>query len=238
MTTRAAVEAEIDHPNEESRRSGDWRTVPDRAAMLPREPDRAPMALYREQAPEPLPMAPVPRESDDTRIVSRALASAQREFPVVRKTRTADAGTKGTYTYANLADVCRETLPILAAQGVFPSWRIAGDRVFLRLAHAESGQYLESDLAIVAPDARKGIQALGSALSYVRRYLYTMMVGIVAVDDDDDGVASMLPETLINFVLEEPDREKVKAEMARKREPQSVREAALRIWDQVHGQAA
>lgn len=230
MTQRAPIDGQYEEPTTYDRETGEVRSAQPLARRA-----AAPMAVYRDQDPEPVPAAPVPRESDDTRIVSRELAKAQHEFPVIRKTRTADAGTKGTYTYANLADVCRDTLPILATHGIFPSWRIAGDRVFLRLTHAESGQFLESDLQIIAPDARKGIQALGSALSYVRRYLYTMMVGIVAVDDDDDGVASMLPEALIGFILEETDREKVKAEMARKREPQSVREAALRIWDQAHG---
>ena len=50
---------------------------------------------------------------------------------------------------------------------------------------------IEGGLPLALPDHGQDIQRLGSALTYMRRYLLTMMLGIVADDEDDDGIAAM-----------------------------------------------
>ena len=56
-----------------------------------------------------------------------------------------------------------------------------------RLMHS-SGQYIEAVYPITAGEARgiSGAQAIGSALTYARRYSLTALIGVVS-DDDDDG---------------------------------------------------
>lgn len=66
------------------------------------------------------------------------------------------------------------------------------DGMFLltRLMHS-SGQYIQAVYPITAGDSRgmSSAQAIGSALTYARRYSLTALVGVVS-DDDDDGNAA------------------------------------------------
>ncbi len=67
------------------------------------------------------------------------------------------------------------------------------DGMFLltRLMHS-SGQYIQAVYPITAGDSRgiSGAQAVGSALTYARRYSLTALVGVVSDDDDDGNAAS------------------------------------------------
>lgn len=93
-------------------------------------------------------------------------------------------------TYADLASVweaCREPL---ASNGLSVIQQPVSDGarvgVVTTLLHS-SGQWMRSTLWVV-PD-RGGPQAIGSALTYARRYSLSAFVG-VAPDDDDDGNAA------------------------------------------------
>jgi len=71
------------------------------------------------------------------------------------------------------------------------------DGMFLltRLMHS-SGQYVQATYPIAAGDNRgvSAAQAVGSALTYARRYSLTALVGVVS-DDDDDGNSASAPQT-------------------------------------------
>lgn len=62
-----------------------------------------------------------------------------------------------------------------------------GMYLMTRLMHS-SGQYIQAVYPIAAGDGRgvSAAQAVGSALTYARRYSLTALVGVVS-DDDDDG---------------------------------------------------
>lgn len=123
-----------------------------------------------------------------------ALAAVQAQLPVIGKSSTARVkhrdGGQHSYTYATLADVHQVVLPLLAAAGL--SWTclpyVTGDRRELvgLLTHAASGEQV--DTAWELPRTSDP-QAVGSAITYGRRYLLTAVVG-VALDDDDDGAAA------------------------------------------------
>jgi len=70
------------------------------------------------------------------------------------------------------------------------------DGMFLltRLMHS-SGQYVQATYPIAAGDNRgvSAAQAVGSALTYARRYSLTALVGVVS-DDDDDGNSAADPQ--------------------------------------------
>lgn len=57
-----------------------------------------------------------------------------------------------------------------------------------RLTHTESGEYFECDHDLVMKDPNNP-QAIGSAMSYARRYSLTSML-VLNIDDDDANEAS------------------------------------------------
>lgn len=131
---------------------------------------------------------------DTTAKIAEALAAFQAEMPVVHKGKTATVPTKSggsySYTYADLADVTEAAMPVLARHGLAFSTcprRTDDGRYELvgRLLHT-SGESLEGSL----PIAGNSPQEIGSALTYMRRYLFGSITGLVTDDDDDGAIAS------------------------------------------------
>lgn len=129
--------------------------------------------------------------------IAAALAKAQGAFEKVEKNRTATvpmkSGGKYSYKYADLADVmaaCRKALlenSLALVQGIeFDDVSRRGELV-TTLWH-ESGEYLVSRIPLVEAQG-SGPQALGSTLTYLRRYGACALLGIVAEEDDDAELA-------------------------------------------------
>jgi len=127
--------------------------------------------------------------------IAKALAAFQAEAPTVSKGKTAKVPTKSggsySYTYANLADVVEAAYPLLSKHGLsfscVPRPTERGYELAGVLLHV-SGEKLEGSLPLSGGTP----QELGSALTYMRRYLLGAMTGLVT-DDDDDGAASQRP---------------------------------------------
>ncbi len=115
--------------------------------------------------------------------------------------------------YANLAsivDACREALSVNGISFLqSPSNDANLVSMRTRLVHA-SGEWIESDhLTVQARDA--GPQAVGSCLTYLRRYQLAGMVGVAPVDDDDaekaegrgkaQTVADVKPEPVVKATM-------------------------------------
>lgn len=121
--------------------------------------------------------------------LAAALATVQTKLPRISKSEKADTG-KYSYTYAGLADISAQVLPLLGEVGLAFSATPTFD---------DSGRYiLACTLMHVSGETREGIyllptggnpQALGSAITYGRRYLLCAMTG-VAPEEDDDGAAA------------------------------------------------
>lgn len=95
--------------------------------------------------------------------------------------------------YADLAEVVRASRPALAKNGlaVMQYVKVTEDGKSLlctRLGHS-SGQWIESSIPIRSE--KPGIQGFGSNLSYLRRYMYGALVGVVSSGEDDDGEIAM-----------------------------------------------
>lgn len=186
-------ESYLEHIETDDRQAGE----PARAASLARRPEPTPLAQRRLADPGAL---TVPAEdgsrlatSGDVRAVMAALCRAHAEYGRVVKTRKADAGIRGSYSYANLADVASAVMPALTSEGLFVMQVPCGDVLVTRITHGESGQWIEGAMPLIKPDARGGVQALGSALTYTRRYTLVAMLGIVPEDDDDGAQGSGRP---------------------------------------------
>ena len=128
--------------------------------------------------------------------LAAALAAFQAEAPTVSKGKTAKVPTKAggsySYTYANLADVVEAAYPLLSKHGLsfscVPRPTERGYELAGVLLHS-SGEKLEGSL----PLSGNTPQELGSALTYMRRYLLGAMTGLVTDDDDDGAAASRKP---------------------------------------------
>lgn len=119
---------------------------------------------------------------------AEALAAFQAEAPTVPKNKTANAGSY-SYSYADLADIAEVAYPILAKHGLAFTAAPRGGELIGKLVHT-SGEGEWGSLQIGGRD----MQAIGSAITYARRYLFGSLTGLVT-DADDDGQAASKPRT-------------------------------------------
>lgn len=121
-----------------------------------------------------------------------ALAKAREEFKPVKKNRTANTG-KFSYHYADLADIIDATAPALSKHQLVVLQLLGGTAdqpsVTTVLAHA-SGQQVSSTVSLAIEDSGRmtDAQAMGAAITYLRRYAYSAIIGVVA-DEDTDAAA-------------------------------------------------
>lgn len=114
-----------------------------------------------------------------------ALNKAQSDFMVAKK----DA--KNPFfksKYATLNSVYEAVAPALLSNGFTIIQPIVGDSVETTLIHA-SGQFITSSCPIVCAK-QNDPQAMGSAITYARRYSLASLLGVMT-DEDDDGEKAM-----------------------------------------------
>jgi hypothetical protein len=121
-----------------------------------------------------------------------AMARLQPRLPVIEKRgRVAFKETK--YSFARYEDIDDAIRPLLCAEGFSLSFDSTlndkGQVVYTgTLAHAaghskHAGMILPADTS----GAKNGIQAIGSTVSYAKRYLVGMLLNIITREVDDDG---------------------------------------------------
>lgn len=132
-------------------------------------------------------------QSPNITAIVKALTAAQKEFATAKKDSTnphfkskyADLGSVWDAVSGPLAkhDLC-------LTQGV-ESQDKDGLNLATTLYHGPSGEWLGNLVCI--PVASHTAQAVGSALTYGRRYGMAALLGIVADEDDDGNAASAKP---------------------------------------------
>jgi len=119
--------------------------------------------------------------------ITKSLVKFQKTAPIVVKNKHVNAGAK-QYRYADLAEVIGTIRGALADAGLAFSQSIENNgsvTLVTRLYHGDSGESIESRMPL--PIEQLQPQAVGSLLSYYRRYSLTSLLGVVIDDDDDDG---------------------------------------------------
>ena len=120
--------------------------------------------------------------------LAKALSQAQAEYPIIPKNKTAKIGTY-SYHYADIADVITAVAPINLKYGLsfvqIPLTINRQHQLVSTVMH-ESGEWIEGTLDLEPKDRTP--QALGSAITYGRRYALGAMLGVVT-EEDDDGKA-------------------------------------------------
>lgn len=130
-------------------------------------------------------------ESQELGKLFEALAKAQMEMEVA-KTDSTNPFFKSNY--ADLASIVKASRPFLAKNGLSVAQRILPSdkghiHLSTRLCHS-SGQWMEAMMPLIPP--KNDIQTIGSYITYLRRYNYASIVGVVASGEDDDGEKAMI----------------------------------------------
>jgi len=115
--------------------------------------------------------------------IYKALADFQQEVPVIHK------GTQGfNYSYADLPAIFEVINPLLKKHGLGFYQAVNDNSVKTVVFHIESGEQIESNTAIptgVELNKMNKFQVLGSAITYIRRYALSAILGLVTDKDTD-----------------------------------------------------
>jgi hypothetical protein len=133
------------------------------------------------------PVVGVPNRSASIAKLAAALAKAQGEIEGASKDKTNPHFKSAYADLASVWDACRAALSKNEI-AVIQTPSADGSKVTVEtiLAHS-SGEWISDQLTMTAQDARP--QAIGSCITYARRYALSAMVG-VAPEDDDGNAAS------------------------------------------------
>jgi hypothetical protein len=121
----------------------------------------------------------------------KALTNFQQEVPVILK----DTQAYG-YKYADLPEIFKVINPLLKKHGIGFAQPIEGNSIKTIIFHIESGETLESITDIPQNVQLKGMndfQVLGSAITYIRRYALSSILGLIT-DKDTDASGEQVKE--------------------------------------------
>lgn len=113
----------------------------------------------------------------------KALADFQQEVPAIYK------GTSGYgYKYADWSEIIEKITPVLKKHGLGFTQPLDGTNLKTIVFHVESGETIEGIVEIPQGVELKGMndfQVMGSAITYLRRYSLSAMLGLVTDEDAD-----------------------------------------------------
>jgi hypothetical protein len=122
-------------------------------------------------------------KTQEQKSLFKSLAAFQQEVPVIHKE------TKGYgYSYADLPTIFDKINPLLAKHNLGFTQPIMGNCVKTIIFHTETGETIESLTEIPQGVQLKGMndfQVLGSAITYIRRYALSSILGLVTDKDTD-----------------------------------------------------
>jgi hypothetical protein len=117
-----------------------------------------------------------------------AIKNVQQNAGSIAKTTKGQVGTR-TYNYANLNDTWETIKDLLnnnhlvVVQSPVTAENNVGGYFETMIYHTESEQYVIKRMQMVLQ--REDPQAIGSAITYYRRYMLTSMLGLIPDDDND-----------------------------------------------------
>lgn len=128
---------------------------------------------------------------DEKNEIFKALANFQGQVTSVPMDSEVTVKTKtgGTYKfkYATLLKIVEHAKPLLKENGLAVTQLLGDESVRTILTH-ESGQFIETNTKLNFTYSTP--QELGSIYTYIRRYAYASILGLVADEDDDANLPS------------------------------------------------
>lgn len=146
------------------------------------------------------------KHSETITKIAPALVKALNEIGGVAK------GTTNTFfksKYATLEAVIDSSKPILASHGIaliqFPGAFVSGSMSLETVLFHESGEWISGDEAFGVATGKQDPQAIGSALSYARRYAQMAVLNMPAVDDDGEAAMPRNAPKLASITSEQAE---------------------------------
>ena len=135
----------------------------------------------------------IPMQSASIGELAKALSEFQGSVkqPKLNKSVTVKTKTGGSYNfqYADLGACIAAASPELKKNGLAVIQTIQGQLLVTTLSHS-SGEFINSKLPLhQATLFSSAFQDIGSMITYLKRYAYCAILGIVADDDDDANAA-------------------------------------------------
>lgn len=126
-----------------------------------------------------------------------AMVAISNSIPQVGKNGRVDLKDKGSYAFARWPDMDRALRPLMAEHGIRLSFttqqREGGGAVVIATATHNNGKSTSAEvpLPLDTGPGRNNLQAMGSTISYGKRYGAEMLFNIVRVDapEEDDGMS-------------------------------------------------
>lgn len=128
---------------------------------------------------------------------NQAMTRLQKKLPAITKKGkiefTDKKGTDRQTPFAKYEDIFLVIGPLLQAEGFhlsFNSTWNSGDGVIISgTLHHNKGHFTKSEmrLPLDTSGSKNNLQAMGSTLSYGKRYLSGMLLNLITKDEDDDG---------------------------------------------------
>ena len=128
----------------------------------------------------------------------KAMAAFKADPPEIFKNKHVSFGTT-SYDHATLDNVASQVSEKMAPHGLSFKWNIEQEanivRVICIVSHAQGHrEFTPLQSGVDSSGGKNSIQALGSAVSYLRRYTLEAAAGVaVKSRDDDDGAGADLP---------------------------------------------
>ena len=137
-------------------------------------------------------------KEENSRQFNADMASMQIEMPSV-----AERGSGHNIKYATFEDINDVAKPIMSKYGFAVSFKVVetdrGVRVTGLLLH-RSGHREETEMTFPSDTSgsKNAVQALGSSISYAKRYIMSAMLNITTRGEDDNGFAAV-PDAIVSF---------------------------------------
>jgi len=130
-------------------------------------------------------------KSESIQEIAKALASFQSQMDPLNLDAEVKVNTKSgsnySFKYATFGNIVKSCRDKLAKNELSISQLIGeGGSVTTLLMHS-SGEFLQNTLTITSGETNP--QAIGSAISYAKRYSYASILGLVSEQDDDANIA-------------------------------------------------
>lgn len=131
------------------------------------------------------------------RAFDEAMSNAMSKIPTIKKNKTVGFN-KVSYRYEDLAEIAETVKPILEEYGLSYRFRTTqeGTLVSVTCIVSHVGGHAEENTLSANNDTsgnKNGIQAVGSAVTYLERYTLKAALGLAAAEDDDAQAVSNSP---------------------------------------------
>lgn len=135
----------------------------------------------------------IPMQSETIGKLAEALSKFQGSLKQPKLSKSVKVATKDgrsyTFQYADLAACISAAAPELQKNGLAVIQTIQGQVLVTTLAHS-SGEFIHSQIPLNQQTLfSTAFQQIGSMITYLKRYAYCAILGIVADEDDDANAA-------------------------------------------------